>query len=231
MDEMANGEARPTTPSTEAQPGEARPAEASVEQHHDVPIGEAAPEAPPAHEPAVETAPEVEREVPLLESLDEPLPQAPPEPEPQPAPPAANEPLPIHHIGVAVRSIAEAMRFYGDKLGLDVVDRRELPDRQLRIAFVQAGNTLIELMEATDPNGTVARFVDRRGPGLHHICFGTTDIEKHLRDLESKGAELIDQHARPGAHGLVAFLQPDTAHGVLVELLEPGGEERVEAPY
>ncbi len=156
---------------------------------------------------------------------------------PAPGPPAANhqptprrsrrrarsKPLPVHHIGIAVQTIEQALRFYGETLGLDVVDRVELPDRALKVAFVQAGNTLIELLEPTNPESTVARFLDRRGPGLHHICFGTTDIEAHLRDLKERGIGLIDEVARPGAHGTVAFLQPDSAHGVLVELIQETG--------
>jgi methylmalonyl-CoA/ethylmalonyl-CoA epimerase len=130
------------------------------------------------------------------------------------------DPLAVHHIGVAVPSIDEAMHFYGDKLGLSVVDTLELPDRQLKVAMVKTGNTLIELLEPTDPDSTVARFLERRGPGLHHLCFGTPDIREHLRDLQDKGVELIDTEPRPGAHGDVAFLQPGSAFGVLVELLE-----------
>jgi methylmalonyl-CoA epimerase len=130
-------------------------------------------------------------------------------------------PLAIHHIGVAVTSIEEAMRFYGEKLGLEVVDRQELADRALRVAFVQTGNTLIELLEPTSSDSTVARFLDRRGPGLHHLCFGTPNIVEHLRDLADKGVPLIDATPRPGAHGDVAFLDPAAAHGVLVELLQP----------
>jgi methylmalonyl-CoA epimerase len=130
-------------------------------------------------------------------------------------------PLAVHHVGVAVPSIDEAMHLYGDKLGLDVVERVDLPDRQLRVAFVKADNVLIELLEPTDPDATVARFLERRGPGLHHLCFGTPNIVEHLRDLRDKGVELIDEAPRPGAHGDVAFLQPSAALGVLVELLQP----------
>jgi methylmalonyl-CoA/ethylmalonyl-CoA epimerase len=130
-------------------------------------------------------------------------------------------PLAIHHIGVAVPSIDDAMHFYGDTLGLTLVDSINLPDRQLKVAFVQAANMMIELLEPTDPNSTVSRFLERRGPGLHHLCFGTPDIQRHLRDLEDKGVELIDAQARPGAHGQVAFLQPSAALGVLVELIQP----------
>ena len=133
------------------------------------------------------------------------------------------EPLAVHHIGIAVPSINEAMHFYGEKLGLSVLESLELPDRQLKVTFVQAANLLIELLEATEPDTPVARFIERRGPGLHHLCFGTPDIVAHLRDLKGKGVELIDEAPRPGAHGEVAFLQPAAALGVLVELLQPSG--------
>lgn len=133
-------------------------------------------------------------------------------------------PLAVHHVGVAVPSIDEAMRFYGEKLGLRVFETIDLPDRQLKVTFVQAANLLIELLEPTDTDTPVAKFLERRGPGLHHLCFGTPDICEHLRDLKDKGVELIDEAPRPGAHGQVAFLQPTAALGVLVELLQPSGE-------
>jgi methylmalonyl-CoA epimerase len=129
-------------------------------------------------------------------------------------------PLAIHHVGIAVPSIDDAMHFYGDRLGLRIVDTVDMPERQLKVVFVQAANMLIELLEPTDPNSTVSRFLERRGPGLHHLCFGTPDIREHLRDLRDKGVELIDEAPRPGAHGEVAFLQPSAALGVLVELLQ-----------
>ena len=115
-------------------------------------------------------------------------------------------PLAVHHIGVAVPSIDDAMHFYGEKLGLSLVESLELPERQLRVAFDNAG---------------LEKFLQKRGPGLHHLCFGTPDIREHLRDLKDKGVELIDQAPRPGAQGEVAFLQPAAALGVLVELLQP----------
>jgi methylmalonyl-CoA epimerase len=129
-------------------------------------------------------------------------------------------PLGIHHVGIAVPSVDDAMHFYGDRLGLSIVDTVDMPERQLKVVFVQAANMLIELLEPTDPNSTVSRFIERRGPGLHHLCFGTPDIREHLRDLRDKGVELIDEEPRPGAHGEVAFLQPSAALGVLVELLQ-----------
>jgi methylmalonyl-CoA/ethylmalonyl-CoA epimerase len=130
-------------------------------------------------------------------------------------------PLAIHHVGVAVPSIDDAMHFYGDTLGLDQVERLDLPDNQLKVAFVRTANMFIELLEPTDPNSTVSRFLERRGPGLHHLCFGTPDIRRHLKDLQDKGVELIDAAPRPGAHAEVAFLQPSAALGVLVELRQP----------
>jgi methylmalonyl-CoA/ethylmalonyl-CoA epimerase len=133
---------------------------------------------------------------------------------------AERPPLSIHHVGVAVSSIDEAMKFYGETLGLEVMDRRILGDRGLEIAFVQAENTLIELLQPLDPEGTVARFIERRGQGMHHLCFGTPDIESHIRDLLGKGVEMIDTEPRPGAHGDVAFIQPASSFGVLVELIQ-----------
>jgi methylmalonyl-CoA epimerase len=130
-------------------------------------------------------------------------------------------PLAVHHIGVAVPSIDAAMHFYGDKLGLSLFDSVDLPERQLKVAFVKTANLLIELLEPTDPDTPVARFLERRGPGLHHLCFGTPDIREHLRDLKDKGVELIDDTPRPGAHGEVAFLQPAATLGVLIELIQP----------
>jgi methylmalonyl-CoA/ethylmalonyl-CoA epimerase len=130
-------------------------------------------------------------------------------------------PLAVHHVGIAVASIQEAIGFYRGKLGLEVIDERELPGRQLKVAFIQAENVLIELLEPTDPDTTVARFLERRGPGMHHLCFGTIDIDQHLQELKDRGVELIDEAPRPGAHGDVAFLQPSSAFGVLIELLQP----------
>jgi methylmalonyl-CoA epimerase len=141
-----------------------------------------------------------------------------------------HSPLAVHHIGVAVPSIDEAMHFYGDKLGLSLFDSVDLPDRQLKVAFVQTANLLIELLEPTDPDTPVARFLERRGPGLHHLCFGTSNIREHLRDLKDKGVELIDEKPRPGAHGDVAFLQPTAGLGVLVELLEATTSDKPTTP-
>ena len=131
------------------------------------------------------------------------------------------EPLSVHHVGIAVPSIDEAMHFYGDKLGLSLVDTVDLPERQLKVGFVKAANVLIELLEPTDPDTTVAR--SSSGTGLVSTTCASVlpDIREHLRDLKDKGVELIDEVPRPGAHGDVAFLQPAATLGVLVELLQP----------
>src|SRR5260370_38420357 len=106
--------------------------------------------------------------------------------------------LAVHHVGIAVPSIDDAMHFYGEKLGLSVAETLDLPERQLKIAFVRASNVLIDLLAPTYPDSTVSRFLERRGPGMHHLCFGTPAIRAHLRDLKGKGAELTAEAPQPG---------------------------------
>ena len=128
----------------------------------------------------------------------------------------------LHHVGVAAESIREALAFYGDILGLEVADSMSLADRDLKVAFVDAGGAEIELLEPTSSDNTVARFIERRGPGLHHICFEVDDIEAAIDELSSRGAEFVDLEPRPGAVGQVAFMLPETGRGVLVELIQLG---------
>ncbi len=129
----------------------------------------------------------------------------------------------IAHVSVAVRSLDEALPFYRDVLGLPLRERRALPDRGLNVAFVGVGESQIELLEPIDPAGTVARFLARRGEGLHHVCFEVPDVDAAIVELTSQGVELIDRHATPGAQGRVAFLHPRAGHGVLIELQETAG--------
>ena len=89
----------------------------------------------------------------------------------------------------------------------------------LNVAFVGVGESQIELLEPSDPEGTVARFLARRGEGMHHLCFEVPDVDAAIADLAARGVELIDQHAEPGAQGRVAFLHPRANHGVLIELM------------
>jgi methylmalonyl-CoA epimerase len=126
----------------------------------------------------------------------------------------------IAHISVAVRSIDEALGFYRDVLGLAVGERRPLPERGLNVAFVGVGESQIELLEPIDPSGTVARFLARRGEGLHHLCFEVPDGDAAIAELAARGVELLDRRAAAGAQGRVAFLHPRAGHGVLVELQE-----------
>jgi len=138
----------------------------------------------------------------------------------------------IAHVSVAVRSLDEALPFYRDVLGLPLRERRPLPDRGLNVAFVGVGESQIELLEPMDPEGTVARFLARRGEGLHHVCFEVPDVDAAIAELAARGVELIDRHAAPGAQGRVAFLHPRAGHGVLIELQETSlaGAPPSEAP-
>lgn len=129
----------------------------------------------------------------------------------------------IDHIGIAVRDIESALRFYTEILGLPVGGREELPDRALKIAFVPTGDSKLELLEPTGPESTVAKFLDTRGEGIHHLAFTVEDIEDALRRAQASGYSLIDQVPREGAGGVrVAFLHPKGTNGVLIEFCQPG---------
>ena len=125
----------------------------------------------------------------------------------------------IDHIGIAVTDIAEALAFYRDALGLEVGAPEDVPSQRVRAHFIPAGESAIELLEATSDDSPIAKYTTKRGPGLHHITLRVDDIEAALSQLKARGVRLIDDHARPGAHGSrVAFIHPSSAHGVLVEL-------------
>lgn len=125
------------------------------------------------------------------------------------------------HIGVAVRDIDEALTLYRDVLGLEVKKREELPDLQLRVAMLALGDTAIELLEPTDPESTVGRFIERRGEGIHHLAFNVESIDDMLGQLKESGVQLIDEEARRGVGNTrVAFIHPRSAKGVLLELVE-----------
>jgi methylmalonyl-CoA/ethylmalonyl-CoA epimerase len=127
----------------------------------------------------------------------------------------------LHHIAVAVPSIEGALPFYRETLGLRPGRIRELPDQGVRIAFLAAGAVQVELVEPLDDASGVARFLAARGRAtLHHVCFAVDDLSGTLDRLAELGLSLIDRSPRPGADGEVAFLHPDTADGVLVELID-----------
>ena len=126
----------------------------------------------------------------------------------------------LHHVAVAVESVQAALGFYHDILGLTDITIKTMKDRGLKVALIQAGDSEIELLEPTSEDSTVRRFLDRRGSGLHHICFQVDDIEAAMRELEGRGAEFIEPVPRAGAVGLVSFMPPSVADGVLVELAQ-----------
>jgi methylmalonyl-CoA/ethylmalonyl-CoA epimerase len=127
----------------------------------------------------------------------------------------------LDHIGIAIANLAEAVAFYRDALGLEIQAPEEVTSHHVRAHFLPVGDAAVELLEATAPDSSIAKFVERRGPGLHHIAFRVDDIEAALTAMKARGVRLIDAHPRPGAHGtLVAFVHPASAHGVLVELVQ-----------
>lgn len=127
----------------------------------------------------------------------------------------------LYHVGIAVKSLAEGLALWRDTLGLVLVEEEELPERGLRVAMLQAGETEVELLESTREDSVIARYIAKRGPGIHHLAFEVEDIDASLADLKSRGVKLVDEVARPGAsHTRVAFLHPSASGGVLVELVE-----------
>ncbi|HKE86308.1 MAG TPA: methylmalonyl-CoA epimerase [Vicinamibacterales bacterium] len=125
----------------------------------------------------------------------------------------------LDHIGIAVQDIDKALAFYRDALGLDVEAPEEVATQHVRAHFIPTGQAALELLEATSPESPIARYVDKRGPGIHHVTLRVEDIRAALAQLKARGVRLIDEQPRPGAEGaLVAFIHPSAAHGVLVEL-------------
>ena len=137
----------------------------------------------------------------------------------------------LHHVSVVVASIAESLPFYRDTLRMRPGPVREVADQQVRVVFLTAPNTRIELIEPTDSASGVARFLAERGkPTLHHVCFVVDDLRNTLRALEAGGMELIDREPRHGAAGDVAFLHPRASGGVLIELIDRSSLERPHTP-
>jgi len=128
------------------------------------------------------------------------------------------KPTHIEHIGIAVKSLDEAIPFYEKVLGLDCYAIEEVKDQKVKTAFFIVGQTKIELLESTDPEGPIGKFIERKGEGIHHIAFAQKDIAQSLKDAEEKGVRLIDQKPRKGAEGLdIGFLHPKSTFGVLME--------------
>ncbi|HEY9114531.1 MAG TPA: methylmalonyl-CoA epimerase [Bacteroidales bacterium] len=127
----------------------------------------------------------------------------------------------IEHIGIAVNSLEESIPYYENILGLKCYAIEEVKDQKVKTAFFKVGQTKIELLESTDPDGPIGKFIEKKGQGIHHLAFAVDGIENALAEAESKGVQLIDKQPRKGAEGLdIAFLHPKSTMGILTEFCE-----------
>ncbi len=126
----------------------------------------------------------------------------------------------IDHIAIVVENLDRALGVYRDALGMTVTDVREMPEQDVKMAFLPTGDSEIELLEPLSAESGIGRYLAKRGEGLHHVCLEVDDIEATLADLKEKGAQLIDEAPKQGAYGRIAFIHPKGAHGVLIELVE-----------
>jgi methylmalonyl-CoA/ethylmalonyl-CoA epimerase len=130
----------------------------------------------------------------------------------------------VHHVGIVVQNADEALKFYRDALGLPVTADQVIEDQGVRGVLLQIGGSEIELLEPTRNDTGVARFLESRGEGMHHICFESDDVDHELESARSKGIELIDEEPRLGLAGRICFLHPKSNHGVLIEFATPLSE-------
>lgn len=127
-------------------------------------------------------------------------------------------PTHIEHIGIAVKSLDESIPYYEKVLGLECYAIEEVADQKVKTAFFKVGDTKIELLESTDPEGPIGKYIEKKGEGIHHIAFAMPDVEKALREAGEHGVRLIDEKPRAGAEGLqIGFLHPRSTGGVLTE--------------
>ena len=129
-------------------------------------------------------------------------------------------PVKISHLGIAVKSLDEATKVYTEALGIKVEEIHRAPESGMNAAMLDAGNAMLELIEPVGTEGTIAKFIESRGEGIHHICLEVDDIVTTLDSLAAKGVRLIDKEPRQGIEGKVAFIHPKAMNGVLVELVE-----------
>ncbi len=133
----------------------------------------------------------------------------------------AMKPTHIEHIGIAVKSLEESIPYYENVLGLTCYAVEEVKDQRVKTAFFMVGQTKIELLESTDPEGPIGKFIEKKGEGIHHLAFAVENLEEALSETAEKGIQLIDQKPRAGAEGLhIAFLHPKSTFGVLTEFCE-----------
>jgi methylmalonyl-CoA/ethylmalonyl-CoA epimerase len=128
------------------------------------------------------------------------------------------EPTHIEHLGIAVKSLEESIPFFEKLLGIECYAIEEVKDQKVRTAFFRIGQTKIELLESTDPDGPIGKFLEKKGEGIHHLAFACKDAGEALRSAEEKGMMLIDKTPRKGAEGMnIGFLHPKSTHGILIE--------------
>ncbi len=131
------------------------------------------------------------------------------------------KPTHIEHVGIAVKDLNASIKYYETVLGLECYKIEEVADQKVKTAFFMIGQTKIELLESTDPEGPIGKFIEKKGEGIHHLAFAVNGIETALADVEASGVQLIDKTPRKGAEGLsIAFLHPKSTCGVLTELCE-----------
>ncbi|MET3574823.1 methylmalonyl-CoA epimerase [Bhargavaea ullalensis] len=131
----------------------------------------------------------------------------------------------VDHIGIAVKSISETLPYYTDTLGIPLIGMEDVPSQGLKVAFLDAGNIKLELLEPVSEDSAVAKFLEKRGEGVHHIAFGVTDIQERMDELKAHGVRLLSDEPRPGAGGAqVAFMHPKSSYGVLYELCDKSGD-------
>lgn len=127
----------------------------------------------------------------------------------------------IEHIGIAVQNLDKSIKYYEDVLGLKCYSIEEVTDQKVKTAFFKIGQTKIELLESTSPDGPIGKFIEKKGEGIHHIAFNVNGLKSALNEAKQKGIKLIDEKPRKGAEGLnIAFLHPKSTNGVLTELCE-----------
>ena len=129
----------------------------------------------------------------------------------------------INHIGIAVQSLDETLPFYRDGLKMPFCGIEEVADQKVRVAMLGIGESKIELLEPTSPDSPIAKFLDKNGPGIHHIAYEVDDVAQAIEQMIAEGARMVDQVPRDGAHGTrIAFVHPKSSHGVLTELCQAG---------
>ena len=127
----------------------------------------------------------------------------------------------VDHIGIAVKDLKEALKFYEEILGIKCVNTEVVEEQKVKVAFLPIGDTEVELLESTEEDGPIAKFIEKRGEGIQHIAYRVEDIEKAIEELKEKGIRMIDEKPRYGAGGAkIAFLHPKSTYGVLIELCE-----------